>query len=291
MFGYVTPDKPYLLIKDYALYRSVYCGLCKSTKTAYGNIPRLTTNYDSVFLSILLHNYLNVDYKLERKRCILHPLKKRHMADNDDITKKVVTLSILLTYHKFTDDIIDGGGAVKRAARSVIVKRAYKKAKALMPEADRIISDKYGKLRQLEKAKERSIDRVSDCFASMMEELCKSMLLEKSDEHMERLFYNVGKWIYLIDALDDLEKDKKTGNYNPLIAAYGEFDSVEKFKADIKDRAMFTFNCIFNALKKSLESLTFNFNTDILKNIMLRGITTRTNMILESNCKCKKIRI
>lgn len=289
MFGYVTPDKPYLYMKDYALYKSVYCGLCKSIKDNYGNIPRFSANYDSVFLSILLHNYLDKDYTIERQNCILHPLRKRSVAMGE-LSKKIVSLNIMLAYHKFTDDIIDGEGFFKRFLRFVILKRAYRRAKGFMPRADQIITEKYGELRALEEGNERSIDRVSDCFASMMEGLCRELLEESSCEDMERLFYNVGKWIYLIDAIDDLDKDKKAGRYNPFIAAYGVPESAEKFRSERREDIMFTFNCIYAALEQSFYNLKFNFNTDILRNILLQGIRSRTNLIME-NSKCKKIRI
>ena len=291
MFGYVTPDKPFLYMKDYALYKSVYCGICKSLKENYGTMPRFTTNYDSVFLSLLLHNYLNIDYTIKRQNCILHPLRKRNIALNDDLTKQIVSLNVMLAYHKFTDDIIDGEGFFKRLLRFIIVKRAYKKAKIYLPQANIIIYEEYSRLRTLEKSNEKSIDKVADCFAIMMEELCKTLLKEKSCIELERLFYNIGKWIYLIDALDDLEKDKKKKNYNPLIAAYGDYGDVKEFKDRIKDNLSFTFNCIFNVIEQDLNAMNFNFNTDVIRNILLKGLKSRTNMLMESNCTCTKIRI
>jgi len=289
MFGYIAPDKPYLYIKDYMLYKSVYCGLCKSIKESYGHLPRFSTSHDSVFLSILLHNYLNKDYTIQRQNCILHPLKKRSVAVGE-LSKKVVSLNIMLAYHKFTDDIIDGEGAFKRLLRFIILRRAYRRAKSFMPRADEIIAREYERLRQLERQNERSIDRASDCFASMMEQLCRELLGERSCEDMERLFYNLGKWIYLIDALDDLDKDKKAHRYNPFIAAYGMEGDAGQFKLEHRDDLMFTFNCIYDAIERSFYNLKFNFNNDILNNILMHGIRSRTKMIME-NCKCTKIRI
>ena len=290
MFGYVTPDKPYMLMKDYALYRCVYCGICKSLQENYGTMPRFTTSYDSVFLSLLLHNYLNIDYTIKKQNCILHPLKKRNVVLNDEISKQVVTVNILLAFHKFTDDIIDGEGFKKRFLRFLIVKKAYKKAKKIMPEIDSIIKEEYSRLRAFEKAGEKSIDKVSDCFAKMMERICKGMLKDKSTQELERIFYNIGKWIYLIDAVDDLEKDKKSGCYNPLIAAYGSFEEVNVFKEKIKGNLSFTFNCIYNVIEQDLNATYFYFNTDVIRNIMISGLKSRTNMLLENN-SCTKIRI
>lgn len=290
MFGYVTPDKPYMLMKDYALYRSVYCGICKNLQKNYGLLPRFTTNYDSVFLSLLLHNYLNIDYNIKRQTCLLHPFIKRNTALPNEVDAKVVTLNILLSYHKLTDDIVDGEGAKKRFIRFLTVKQAYKKAQKLMPNADIIIKEEYDRLRLYEKNKESSIDKVSDCFANMMQRLCKELLAEKSSPPMERLFYNTGKWIYITDAIDDLKKDKKSGNYNPLITAYGDFEDLKKYKQTLKEKLSFTLNCIYNVIEEDLNSLYFHFNTDILRNILLMGLKSRTNLLLE-NDSCTKIRI
>lgn len=290
MFGYVTPDKPYLLVKDYALYKCVYCGICKSLHKNFGLLPRFATNYDSVFLSLLLHNYLDEDYTIKRQNCVLHPLRKRNVALPNDLESKIVTVNILLAYHKLTDDIIDGEGAKKRLIRFITVKRAYKKAKRIMPEADAVIISEYARLRDYEKKGEKSIDRVSDCFATMMEKLCRVILKEKNCTQMERLFYNVGKWIYIIDAVDDLQDDKKSGAYNPLIAAYGDFEDIKKFKEDIKESLSFILNCIYNDIEEDINAVNFNFNTDILRNILTRGLKSRTNLLME-NDKCTKIRI
>jgi hypothetical protein len=94
----------------------------------------------------------------------------------------------------------------------------------------------------------------------------------------------------LIDALDDLDKDKKAHRYNPFIAAYGMEGDAESFKSERRDELTFTFNCIYDAIERSFYNLKFNFNTDILSNILLHGIRSRTNLIME-NCKCTRIRI
>ena len=105
MFGYVTPDKPYLTLRDFALYRSVYCGICCSLKKNYGQISRLATTYDAVFLSLLLHNYLDSDYAIEKKRCILHPIKKRTIAQPNEIDDVVCAFNLLLMYHKIAQHL------------------------------------------------------------------------------------------------------------------------------------------------------------------------------------------
>jgi len=290
MFGYIIPDKPYLLMKDYNLYKAVYCGICKSIKRNFGNLPRLTVTYDSVFLSIFLHNYLDIDYEIKRERCILHPLNKRGTAASDALSDKISAFNIQLAYHKMTDDIDDGSGFLKRLSRGIIVKRAYKKSKKMLPQTDIIITEMYNNLRCMEKSGEKSIDKASHPFAQMLQKASDIFLEEKSNDEIRRIFYSVGKWIYLIDAADDTEKDRKNGNYNPLLAAYGEeYVSAGGFKSLIKERLEFSFNCIYGDITDAFNKLTFNFNTDILKNILFSGLNKRMEIVY-SQCP-KKIRI
>ena len=290
MFGYIVPDKPNLYMKDYGLYRCAYCGICLSLKARYGLRARMLTNYDSVFLSLLLHNLNDVDYVIKRKPCILHPLRKRAMAMTDGLTQDIAGINVLLSYHKLTDDVIDGGGFKKKAARALLVKKAYKKAKKLHPEAERIISEQYVRLRTYEQAGEKSLDKAADPFAEMMAQLA-NVLVPDGGETLTRLFYNAGKWIYLTDALDDLEEDNKSGNYNPFIAAHGGFTDLGAFKEELKGRVEFIFNCIYSAMKEDFSALKFHFNTEVLRNILFMGLPQRQKDIMECTGKCAKIRI
>lgn len=38
---------------------------------------------------------------------------------------------------------------------------------------------------------------------------------------LEQMLYHLGRWVYLIDAADDLQKDAVSGNYNPVALRYG----------------------------------------------------------------------
>ena len=289
MFGYVLPDTNYLYVKDLTLYRSVYCGICKSAKELFGNLPRLATNYDSVFLSVLVHNLADADYTVKRQNCILHPFRKRPIALPDELSRKIAALNVLLLYHKLTDDVTDGGGLKYRLARSAF-SRAYRKAKRLHPDFDAIITEQYARLRELEKEGCGSLDRVTDCFALMMQKLC-ACLTGSDDPELLRLCYNSGRWIYLIDALDDLEKDFKSGNYNAYIAAFGGFTTRGEFVEANREELEFSLLATSGAISESAGKLDYRFNADLIRNITDRGLASRTKFLMENGCKCKKIRI
>ena len=147
MFGYVKTDFANLYVKDTVLYKAMYCGLCKSIGCSCGQKARLVLNYDLTFLSILLHNVLGQDVKIEKQRCVIHTIRKRPVALSDELSKRIGALNVILAYHKLTDDVVDNGkGKIKRS----FFKSAYKKAQAKEPILDQIVKNRYQELLQLE---------------------------------------------------------------------------------------------------------------------------------------------
>ena len=84
MFGYLQPYKPYLMIKDFELYKSVYCGLCKQLGRDYGFLTRLILSYDCTFYAILLMSLKRSCTGFSDGRCKFNPLKKCKFADCKD---------------------------------------------------------------------------------------------------------------------------------------------------------------------------------------------------------------
>ncbi|MBQ0099128.1 MAG: hypothetical protein KBS91_01100, partial [Firmicutes bacterium] len=219
MFGYVKTDTPNMYVKDTVLYKAMYCGLCKSIRVTCGERARLCLNYDLTFLSVFCHNLLNEDVKITKQRCCIHWIKKRDIANVDDLTKRIASLNLILAYHKLNDDVIDENrGRVKRKFFS----KGYKKAKRLEPEFDKIVSKYYGDLLRLEKDKCSSYDIIADPFGNMIKEIVSLILGDRKNENVDAVSYALGKWIYLIDAIDDFDKDRKNNSYNVFLLNDGE---------------------------------------------------------------------
>ena len=134
MFGYLKPDNPYLYLKDDVLYKALYCGTCKSIGLTCGQIARFTLTYDIAFMSAIAHNVLGVDITINKERCIAHQIKKRPVAQPDEISKTLGAVNVILAYYKVKDDILDEN---KGGIKSSIIKGGYKKAKKLYPEIAR----------------------------------------------------------------------------------------------------------------------------------------------------------
>ncbi len=294
MFGYVTPDKNYLYLKDYALYQGVYCGICKATKEVFGNLPRIATNYDSVFLSALVMNLSDMDVVMKKQNCILHPFRRKNMAIPNEVLKKVGILNVLLLYYKLEDDVIDGGGARYRWAKRLLA-GAYRKAARLMPREDAVVREQYEKLRELERQKCGSIDRVADCFGVMMRDVCRDLTIANDQQAYENLCYHTGRWIYLIDALDDLEKDHASGNFNVFLEAYGDFSDRKSFLEAHRDEIEFSLLSSVGSINLSCKGLEFHFNVDLIRNIAERGMRLKTELVMKGcrsqECSAEKLSV
>ena len=279
MFGYVKPEMPYLYLKDDTLYKALYCGVCKSIGRECSQIARLSLTYDIAFFSALIHNLTGEDVEIKRQRCVTHWIKSRPMVKKGDrLTDLSAAVNVELAYYKVKDDILDGNGG---RGKLLLFRRSHKRVTKKHPEISGIIERNYNELFNLEKQKCQSLDMVSEPFSNMMVELSDYALSEKSTSGTKDLFYFLGKWIYLIDALDDYEKDVKEGNYNPLYYAYGQLATVKELFEKHGKEISFAFSDIFASMKGAMANCKFYFNHDLIDNIILRGIPAVTLKVLK----------
>ena len=284
MFGYVKPDTPYLYMKDDTLYKALYCGVCKSIGKCAGQCARFSLTYDIAFLSAVVHNLTKTDVTIKREHCVIHPITKRPIAKPDDISITLGALNVILAYFKIQDDIQDNGRG--RMAK-LFLSRGFKKSAKKHPELVEIVKRNYSELFELEKAKEQSIDKIAHPFATMLEEISTSLLGQYSTEFTKGYFYNFGKWIYLIDALDDYDKDIKKGNYNPFFYAYGS-ESYAKLKEEKGEEISFIMSATLSGIESNFQNLRFGFNADLIRNISTRGTVGITKKVLLKDQKGNK---
>ncbi len=287
MFGYVRADTPYLYVKDDTLYHAMYCGLCKGIGKVCGNAARMGLSYDVTFLSVLLHNIAGQDVKIEKQHCLTHCIRTRQMAEVDELTQKLGALNTILVYYKIQDDIQDGD---RGKAKRVWFQSGYKRAKKRYPEIEKIVHENMRLQSQTERAQTESIDRAADATATMIAEFSEYALGEKSTANTRNLFYAIGKWIYLIDALDDYDKDKKKGAYNPFIRAFNEENKRALLEGKNGDEVRFVFHSLFIDIRENMSQIRFLFNRDLVDNVLLRGLPTMTKQVMEKpqKCACKK---
>ena len=275
MFGYVRINKMDLTFREYDYYKGYYCGLCKYLKENHGEISRLSLNYDITFLIVILTALYKLDSDITYERCIANPLKKKMRIVNE-ITEYAASMNILLSYYKLEDNLYDDNGIKDKLAYE-LYKGKLKKAYEKYPQKAEYIKQQLGNLRELEKQESKSIDKVSNTFGNLMGEI----FVYKKDEYEQNLRnigFNLGKYIYILDAYEDLEEDNKKGRYNPFI------DYIDK-KEELKNKVDRLISMSLGMATKNIEQLNLEFNKSIIDNIIYSGVYLRYKSILEKGCE------
>ncbi|HOQ06246.1 MAG TPA: DUF5685 family protein [Clostridiales bacterium] len=283
MFGYVVPEKPEMKIKEYELFRAYYCGVCRSIGRRCGQLKRLTLSYDTTFLAVLLSAAAGEKVQALRKRCPLHPFERRHVISGSSAVDYASDINIILAYYNLEDKKRDRDSAVSAAALAML-KRSFGRLRKKYPDKCCLMEQRLGELIRLEKQKCGSMDMAAEPFARMMEEITAYEPLctgEETRKVLRWLGYNLGKWIYLLDAFDDIEKDIKSGNYNPFVYQFGyNGQDVEEFRGQIREKAAFTLFYTLNEISRAFELLDVKLNRGILENIIYIGMLRKTENIL-----------
>jgi len=289
MLGYIKPDKPDLKIKEFEIYGGYYCGICKSIAKRYGQFPRLVLNYDSVFLALLLAGISPAPEHIEIQRCFVHPSKKRTILYDSPEIDYAADILLLLAYYKLKDDYQDDR-SLKAAVGAALMHGTFKKLTVAVPEKCAYVKDRLDELSELERSNCASIDRAAEPFAKLMEEVfdCPLLKKEKNGEELSGLFrrigYHLGKWIYLIDAYDDIEDNLKKKSFNPLISQFGfdpQGETADEFKQRIRDRVETNLILYLAEIAKSCSHLEFKKNHGLIENILYFGLMRKTEEIFK----------
>ena len=223
MFGYIKPYRPELRIREDEEYRAVYCGLCKELGRSFGLFARMTLSYDFAFMAMFL-SALDEDIcpSYEKCSCIAHPFKKRCRCCENRAISLSAKAAMILTYYKLKDDMEDKGFLKKIAAALLLPFASSARKKALLSgregeDIDKAAAEMMEQQKKLEAENCESSDMAAQPTAEFLENLIVLGGNEENERVLRRFGYLLGRYIYLCDALDDLEDDKKKGNYNPFI--------------------------------------------------------------------------
>lgn len=268
MFGYVVMNKPEIRFKDFDLYRSFYCGLCRELREKYGTSGQITLTYDMTFVVVLLSALYEPPTQKGTTRCVIHPVCKQPVRKNA-ATEYGADMNVLLTYYKCMDDWED---EKKFAALGYgkILQRKNNQLSYRYPEKAEKIRKLLEELSQMEKAGETDIDKMSGCFGRIMEEIF-AWKTDVWEDSLRRMGFYLGKFIYILDAYDDVEKDVKNGNYNPFAEKY----IMKGFDEQVRQLLimMMAQTC------REFEKLPIIKYTDILRNILYSGVWCRFEAI------------
>lgn len=282
MLGYVTVDKPELKMREYEVYTGYYCGVCKSISKRYGQLPRMVLSYDAAFLSLLLGSLQGEEDDLRREHCLIHPIRKKTIAFSDAIDY-AADVMLILAWYKLLDDIQDEGKAYARGA-AFAMKHVYKKLEKARPVLCDKIESNLKALSALEESKCASLDQAAEAFAKIMESIFEEGPLPagfQGQKVLARIGYHLGKWIYLIDALDDIEENILSGAYNPLIFRFAYEAGEENFKERIMSDCRFNLFHYLGEMGNAVDLLDIKKNEGIIENIIYKGLHRKTEEILK----------
>lgn len=230
----------------------------------YGFSGQFTLSYDCTFLILFLSGLYEPQEVRDNRKCALHP-KKGAPACINMYTEYAADMTILLSYYKCVDDWKDE----HKASRMLFAKWLtgnYQKVQEKYPDKCKKVEILFDKISDCEKKQEESLDKVSGLFGEVLAELF-AYKNDEWDASIRRMAFFLGKFVYLMDAYEDLEKDKKSGNYNPFVFVEQNEEYEEKCRSIL---SMMMAEC-----SKEFEKLPIIHNIELLRNILYSGVWCR----------------
>ncbi len=270
MFGYVSPSARDLPKEEMERFREMYCGLCHTLSRRYGQAARFILNYDFTYLAILLSD--GGEGTRNWSRCYTSPVKKRAYLEENDAMALAADESVILAYWQLRDGVEDHAWAagLKYRAGAALLESAYRKAAALRPEFDTAVRRQLQALGELEKEGSSSMDRAADSFAVLLSAAAEGERDPIRRRVLEQILYHLGRWVYLIDAADDLKKDQESGNYNPVALRYGLTEGT--WTAESRREFALTLDHSIHQMAAAFELADFGVWTPVLRATFYGGL-------------------
>lgn len=279
MFGYITINKEELKLREWKEYQAYYCGLCKALKKEAGSNARFTLTYDMTFLILVLTGLYEPESKCYRQRCAVHLGRREEICENE-YSIYAADMNILLSYYNLLDDWEDE----KKAGKLVLAKlleKSYQRIAKKYTRQNQAVLQYLERLKQCERCGERNLDLP----AGYTGELLGEIFVCKQDEWQDTLYqmgYHLGKFIYLMDAYEDLERDKKLGNYNPVSLYFAE----KKLGETEREQACYQIlRMIVAEAAREFERLPILKNSEIIRNILYSGVWINYERIRQRRVK------
>ena len=267
MFGYVRPSEPRLSEEDKERFRAVYCGLCRTLGERYGMPARFILNYDFAFLAILL--WPSETGPVLHRSCIAHPLQGRNCFMKNPALELAADCSVILSWWQMQDALLDSGKYRYRLL-SEITKSTYRRAQQYRPNFDCITQEHLQRLHTLEQSGCATMDEPADAFAKLLAGVSGEVEEPVKRRVLEQLLYHLGRWIYLVDAADDLENDFSSGSYNPLIRRF----SLESgtLSEEAKETLALSLDHSIRLMAAAFELWDFGEWTNIIRSVVYEGL-------------------
>ena len=276
MFGYIIINKAEMKFKEFDVYHSFYCGICRDLKKKYGVCGQLSLSYDMTFLAILLTGLYEPETRTGSCKCIAHPFES-HQTRNNVFTEYAADMNALFAHYKCQDDWKDEGKFWKLFYGRLLEgrTRGLKDAYAQKIRAINLLMQEFS---DAEKETDPQIDTLAGLFGKVMGEIM-AVREDEWAESLRRLGFFLGKFIYICDAYEDVEADIKKGTPNPLKHRYENPDFEEESKTILM---MMMSECC-----REFEKLPILENVEILRNILYSGVWCRYEAAREKRMRIR----
>lgn len=280
LLGYVRAYKPDMKMRDYELYRGIYCSLCRALGRNYSPLAQLFLSYDFALACVIRLACAESGCSFSAKRCPYNPVKKCMICGSRDIFDFCSHAVIITVYYKILDNLHDKGFFSKLVAALIYpaVALMHRKAKRLAPEAEKAVADAMKLQAETEAKPSPSIDEAAHPSADALGKIFALGAPESKKEALRTIGYLTGRFVYILDAADDLEDDLKKGSFNPFSAC--DISTAENRK-EFADRIRGMLNLTQGGILEALDSLETERFFDISENILLDGITACAEKVLE----------
>ena len=281
MFGYVRPYRDELKVRELRDYEALYCGLCRALGRRHGFVARFFLSYDFAFLAMLLDGSRPA---AERCRCPARLWCRKKPCIGGSGVDAAADAGTILAYWKLRDTVADGPFWKRTGARllSWLLRPGYRRAARRRPDFDRAVREDLEQLHALERENCPSLDRPADTFARLLAAAAPAEEDEARRRPLEQLLYHVGRWIYLADAWDDLDEDRRRGSYNPISA---RFPGVEE---DSRDSLRTTLRHSLNLARSAAALLELGHWQGTVENILYLGLPAVEELVFTGRGKAAK---
>lgn len=284
MFGYVRVYKPEMKVRDYEIFKSYYCGVCKTIGRNHNQLSRMGLNYDFTFLAILLSSIENETDKVHKAGCITKGFGKKNIVVGNRSLDYTADISVMLLYYKLMDDWKDEG-SLKSLLAMIPFLLPTKRVKQRYKSQSKAIEEGLLLLSSLERDRCAMVDMVADAFGALMGAIVVPDFIDNRDTRriLSNLGYHMGRWVYIVDAFDDLDRDTKNSNYNPIVYQYGyrQGESLEAFRQRVVKSIELSLVMSLDMVSKSFDLLDIRQNRAILENIVYLGMRSEMDRVLK----------
>ncbi len=278
MFGYVRPSAARLTDEDKGRFGAAYCGLCRALGARYGTAARFILNYDFAFLSILL--WPQDEPPRLHSRCIAHPWKGRDYFPGNAALELAADQSVILAWWQLQDALEDPGkGKGKYRAAAAALRGAYIRARHFRPDFDRATREHLAHLRELEKRRCPSLDEPADTFAQLLAGAAGEVGDPVKRRVLEQILYHLGRWVYLVDAADDLAEDFASRSYNPLICRFALTEG--KLTDEARESLVVSLDHSVRLMAAAFELWDFGAWSGLIRSTVYEGLFLVGRAVLE----------